>query len=74
MIDKMLQNAIISSSSHGRFQMYRSISQYLQDQAIIIPLSYMDHSNILSNNIAGTSDNFLFNPFTYLSHLYKVKP
>ena len=53
--------------------MYRTIAKYLQDQAIVIPINYLDHINILSNCITGTSDNFFFNPFLHLQQLSKLK-
>lgn len=72
-IDNMLKEAISEPSSHGRFQAYRRIAEYMQNESIVIPLFYMDHGSILSKCIAGTSDNFLFNPFTHIPRLYKVK-
>lgn len=72
-IDNMLKNAINEPSSHGRFQAYRKISEYMHNEGIVIPLFYTDHANLLSKCIAGTSDNFLFNPFIYIPQLYKIK-
>lgn len=72
-IDDMLKNAIDEPSSHRRFQAYRKIAEYMQNEGIVIPLFYMDHANILSKCLAGTADNFLFNPFIYIPQLYKIK-
>ncbi|MBV9576070.1 MAG: hypothetical protein JO149_05560 [Gammaproteobacteria bacterium] len=70
-LDTKLKEAIAASSSHRRFQRYREISKYIQDKSIVIPLLYMDHGNILNKCIKGTSDNFLFNSFSYLPQLYR---
>lgn len=72
-IDYLLQAAITESSSHGRFIAYREIARYLQMKGIVIPLYYMEHGNILNKCINGITENFLFNPFMYLSELYKDK-
>lgn len=72
-IDKMLKEAIAESTSHGRFQAYRKIAEYIQKESVIIPLFYMDHGNLLNRCLAGTSDNFLFNPFIHIPQLYKIK-
>lgn len=71
-IDNMLKEAINEPTSHRRFQSYRKIAEYMQNEGIVIPLFYMDHGNILSKCLAGTSDNFLFNPFIYILQLYKI--
>ena len=72
-IDEMLYKAIAEPSSHRRFQAYRKIAEYIQSEAILVPLFYMDHGNLLSTCLAETSDNFLFNPFSYIPQLNKIK-
>ena len=70
-IDKMLNEAVAMPSSHGKFQLCRQINAYLQDNAIVIPLFYMDHGNLLNKCLTGISDDFFFDPFYQLPHLSK---
>lgn len=72
-IDKMLQEAIATSSSHGRFQIYRKMAQYIQDENMIIPLFYMDHGNLMNKCLSGISEDFFFNPFLELPKIAKMK-
>ena len=71
-IDNMLKDAIAETASHGRFQSYRKIAEYMQNEGIVIPLFYMDHGNLLSKCLSGASENFLFNPFSHLPQLVKI--
>lgn len=71
-IDTMIKAAVNASSSHGRFQNYRKLAQYIQDENIIIPIFYMDHGNIISKQLVGISDNFIFNPYLELPNLSKL--
>ena len=70
-IDKLLTKASKTSSSHGRFQQYRELAQYMQDKNIIIPMFYMDHGNLVNHCISGISEDFYFNPFSFLPQLSK---
>jgi len=72
-IDKMLKEAVSTSSSHGRFQIYKKLAQYMQDENISIPLYYMDHGNLMSKCLSGISEDFFFNPFLELPELSKTK-
>lgn len=69
----MLKEAITIHSSHSRFQMYRKIAQYIQDNNIVIPIFYMDHGNLMNINLSWISDNFIFNPFLELPQIAKIK-
>lgn len=71
-IDSMLKTAISMASSHSRYMAYQEITKYMQNEAVVIPLYYMDHANFLSKCISGLSENYLFNPFSYLPQLYKI--
>lgn len=70
-IDKLLTEASSMSSSHGRFQLYRKLAQHMQDKNIIIPMFYMDHGNLVRQCISGISEDFYFNPFSFLPQLAK---
>jgi len=70
-IDTILNHVMSTNTTHGRYQMYRNVNKYIQDQAIIIPILYMDHGNLLRKCIKGANDNFLFNPFIHLKQLTK---
>jgi ABC-type oligopeptide transport system substrate-binding subunit len=72
-IDKMLKEAVSTSSSHGRFQIYKKLAQYMQGENISIPLYYMDHGNLMSKCLSGISEDFFFNPFLELPELSKIK-
>lgn len=72
-IDEMLNEAIASPSSHGRFQMYKQIDQYLQENSIVIPLFYMDHGNLIKKCVTGIANDFVFDPFYQLPKLSKAK-
>jgi len=72
-IDKMLKEAVSTSSSHGRFQIYHQLAQYIQDNNIAIPLFYMDHGNIMSQCLTGIPDDFIFNPFAALPQIKKLQ-
>lgn len=72
-IDLMLKNALSAPASHDRFQAYQKIAYYIQDEAIVIPLTYMDHDNILSKCINRESSEFYFNPFLSLPLLSKME-
>jgi ABC-type transport system substrate-binding protein len=71
-IDNLLTEASSMSSSHGRFQLYRKLAQYMQDKNIIIPMFYMDHGNLVNQCISGISEDFYFNPFSFLPQLSKI--
>lgn len=68
----MLNKAVSMPSSHGRFQIYRNIAEYLQSSAIIIPLLYMDHGNLINKCLSGIDEDFFFNPFRHLPNLSKT--
>lgn len=70
-IDKMLKEAVSTPSSHGRFQIYRKIALYMQENNIVIPLYYMDHGNLMNKCLTGISDDFVFNPFSELPKISK---
>ena len=72
-IDKMLKDAVSAASSHGRFQTYRKLAQYMQDENIVIPIFYMDHGNLISKCLTGISEDFVFNPFSELPKISKLK-
>jgi ABC-type transport system substrate-binding protein len=72
-IDSLLKEAVSTPSSHGRFQIYRKIAQYMQDENIVIPLFYMDHGNLMDKCLSGISDNFIFNPFAELPKISKIQ-
>jgi len=72
-IDSMLKEAISVPSSHAKFQIYRQIAQYMQDQNMVIPIFYMDHGNLMNKCISGISDDFFFNPYLQLPQLSKIK-
>lgn len=70
-IDSLLTAAIEASSSHGRYQAYKKLVKYMQNEGIIIPLFYMDHGTLLNKCLAGVSNDFFFSPFIYLPQIYK---
>lgn len=71
-IDTLLTDAANMPSSHGRFQQYHKLAQYIQDNNIVIPMFYMDHGNLVNRCIEGISNDFYFNPFSFLPQLYKT--
>lgn len=71
-IDDMLKEAIKNLSSHKRYQAYKKVAEFMQNESIVIPLYYMDHGNLLSKCIRNTSDNFISNPFSQIPQLYKT--
>jgi len=72
-IDDMLKEAIAMPSSHGRFQIYHKLAQYIQDNNIVIPIFYMDHGNLMHKCLSGISDDFFFYPFLNLPKISKTK-
>jgi ABC-type transport system substrate-binding protein len=70
-IDKMLTNASMAKSSHTRYQAYNTLTQYIQDEGIVIPLYYMKHGTLLNNCLAGIADDFFYSPFVFLPKIYK---
>jgi len=72
-IDKMLEKAISTTSSHDRFKIYHQLAEYIQNNNIAIPLFYIDHGNIMSKCLAGIPQDFIFNPLNYIPQLYKIK-
>lgn len=72
-LDLMLNKAKQSLSSHDRFQAYREAANYLQNEHVLAPLFYMDHVEVMSNCLTGLSDNFVFNPFSELPYISKIK-
>ncbi len=72
-IDVILKEAVSTSSSHSRFQVYRRLAQYMQDENIVVPLFYMDHGNLISKCLTGVTSDFVFNPFAELPKISKIK-
>ncbi|VEG92530.1 ABC transporter substrate-binding protein [Legionella spiritensis] len=72
-IDKMLKEATSVPSSHGRFQIYRKIAQYMQGQGMVIPLFYTEHGNLMSKCLTGISSDFNFNLFLELPKISRLK-
>ena len=73
-VDRILNNAIMSQSSHTRYQGYNKLTKYIQDKGIVIPLFYMNHGTLLSNCLVGISDDFHINSFNILPKLHKKIP
>ena len=71
--DKLLEAAITKYSSHARFQVYRRLAQYINDNNIIIPIFYMDHGSLMRKCLSGISEDFMFNPFQELPNISKPK-
>lgn len=71
-IDTILKEAIAMPTSHGRFEKYRELAQYIEDNHVIIPLFYMDHGNWLNKCLEGISEDFFFNPFWHLPQISKT--
>ncbi len=72
-IDQLLKNAISKYSSHERFQAYHALAQYMQNNAIVIPLFYLDHGNLMNKCLSGISEDFFFNPYSELPNISKTK-
>lgn len=71
-IDTLLSEAASMPSSHGRFQIYRKLAQFMQDNNFIVPIFYMDHGNLIKTCLNGISNDFFFNPFSFIPQLSKT--
>lgn len=72
-LDQMIEDSWAAANSSLRFAGYRKVNQFLQDEALFIPLHYANHTSLMSECIDGISPQFHLSPFQGLPGLFRKK-
>lgn len=70
-LDILFKSALSTQLSHDRFTKYRKIAQFLQEEAIIVPIFYMEHDNMIHRCLTDIPPDFYLNPFLNLPQIKK---
>jgi ABC-type oligopeptide transport system substrate-binding subunit len=69
-LDELIRSIWAPSSTSRRYEVYRSVNEFLLSYASVIPLYYSSHRNLLNKCIQGVKeDEFVFDPFPNLFRL-----
>lgn len=72
-LDKKIQAALESKAMTLRFAGYREVNRHLQENAVVVPLYYVGHSNFIQKCVRGFPNDFYIDPFQHLTQLYREK-